>query len=336
MEADKKVEIIWTHSFRKNVLNSGVFMHNQLDVFKEKGYNIKQIFLKNIFNPFSFIKQLYKFKNIHPNILHAQYGSGTSFFTIFLKADKKIVSLRGSDWYYNHLGSFVERVRSKVAILLTYVSINKFDHIIVMSDKMANELKLKFPKLAKKVLVISDGINLNHFFPMEKKFAREKINLNFKEKKFVIGIGTVDLRNQIKNLSLALDSIEILRKKYSEIQLLYISNVNHEDVPYYINSCDVLLLTSIYEGWPNIVKEGLACNIPFVSTNVSDLMQISANSNSFCYISDPTPELIASNIEKVLMHFYAGNLEDLNLRDFVYKFNIDSVTNKIMEVYLNK
>jgi glycosyltransferase involved in cell wall biosynthesis len=336
MEVDKKVDIVWTHSFRKNVLNSGVFMHNQLDVFKEQGYNIKQIFLKNIFNPFSFIKQLYKFKNIHPNILHAQYGSGTSFFTIFLKADKKIVSLRGSDWYYNYRGNFVEKVRSKLAILLTYVSINKFDHIIVMSKKMAEEIKLKFPRLADKVLVISDGINLNHFSPIEKKIAREKINLSFKEKKFVIGIGSVDLTNRIKNLKLAVDSIEILRKKYSNVEVLYISNVSHEDVPYYINSCDVLLLTSIYEGWPNIVKEGLACNVPFVATNVSDLMQICLNPNSFCYISDSTPELIASNIEKVLMHFYVGDLDNLYLRNYVSDFNIDIVTKTIMEVYLNK
>ena len=50
-------------------------------------------------------------------------------------------------------------------------------------------------------------------------------------------------------------------------------NTNKDLIPYYMNSADCILFTSIQEGSPNVIKEALACNIPIVSTNVGDVKE---------------------------------------------------------------
>jgi len=55
----------------------------------------------------------------------------------------------------------------------------------------------------------------------------------------------------------------------------FVEFVGHRrDVPEIIASCDVLLVTSVREGFPNVVLEAMASGTPVVSTNYSDVRRI--------------------------------------------------------------
>src|SRR5205085_11535463 len=65
----------------------------------------------------------------------------------------------------------------------------------------------------------------------------------------------------------------------------------------YINACNALILPSIAEGSPNIVKETMACNVPVVATNVGDVAQVIGRTQG-CSVCDSNPEALAAGDRK--------------------------------------
>lgn len=43
-----------------------------------------------------------------------------------------------------------------------------------------------------------------------------------------------------------------------------------QEVPYWLNGMDVLVSASVSEGFPNVVAEAMACQVPCVATDVGD------------------------------------------------------------------
>jgi glycosyltransferase involved in cell wall biosynthesis len=88
-----------------------------------------------------------------------------------------------------------------------------------------------------------------------------------------------------------------------------------------------VLLTSAHEGWPNIVKEALACNVPFVSTDVSDLRSI-AEVDATCHVADATPEALAHYLLQTLQ---AGRPQ--TLRRHVEDMALPITAEKLVRLY---
>ena len=92
---------------------------------------------------------------------------------VSLLEGRKILTLRGTDWYGVSNGSLHTNISSKIKRKLTISSLDKFDKIIVMSNRMAKEIYKKTKIIS---IILPSGIDLDLFKPLNLIDARKFIN----------------------------------------------------------------------------------------------------------------------------------------------------------------
>lgn len=320
MDNKNKIRIAWVHNYDTQVnASSGVFMYQFHEMVSNLNENVEidLVNVGSVSNPFLLVKKYFKYRKILKGykILHSQYGSGVGFF-VSLFSGVKILSLRGSDWYVTPTPFWSELVHYRLGCFLTRLSIKRYTHVIVMSERMKGEVCATFPSV--RVSVIPDPVDLSKFYPIKKNDRSS----------FKVLFSSVRQLNTGKRFELAERAFNIFNKKFPNSELVFMSGIPHNKVNEYINSVDVILLTSTHEGWPNIIKEGLACNVPFVSTDVSDLAQI-VEFTSFCYVCAATPESLSAALEKA----YDNRNKEKNLRSFVELMDKTVISRGMVSLY---
>ena len=97
-------------------------------------------------------------------------------------------------------------------------------------------------------------------------------------------------------------------------ELHYMTGVPNSAVPVWLNASHALLLTSLHEGSPTVVKEALACGLPVVSVDVGDVAERIEGIEG-CHLAQPDPADLANKLS--LVHHRRqrldcrGRLEDL-------------------------
>jgi len=125
--------------------------------------------------------------------------------------------------------------------------------------------------------IIPNGVDFSNYYPIEKTNALEKLGWD-KSKKHILFSSNPERPE--KNYQLAKAAIDLLKNEMLEVHFLM--NLSQTEMPFYYNAADCLLLTSFYEGSPNVIKEAMACNCPIVSTDVGDVKEIITNVKGCC------------------------------------------------------
>lgn len=315
------MKVLWVHNFdKKKNINSGVFMYEQLEQLRSNNLDI-ELFCINSRSIFKTIKDfLYLRSTIKRyDLIHAQYGSFVGFFVSFLPARKKIISLRGTDYYGVPPITFRNKIFNFFSRFFTFNSLKRFDAVITMSNRMTSEIIAKFP--LKKINTLTDGILLERF----KKRKRQQPS----QEPLKILFSSIKNDNPVKRVHLATGAVNILKQRNKNVELVPMMGIPHSDVPDFISKCDIVLLTSTHEGWPNIIKECLTVDIPFVSTDVSDLHEIAAVENS-CFVTEPVSEKLADAIEKLID---MSDRPNLSLKKYVEHMDMKCFANNLLAIY---
>ena len=101
-----------------------------------------------------------------------------------------------------------------------------------------------------------------------------------------------------KNALLFQESLKRLEDD-AEFEIHYLINVPHKKTNLCYNAADVVVMTSLWEGSPNVIKESMACNCPVVSVNVGDVARTVGETDN-CHITENRAEDIALAMKKVL------------------------------------
>lgn len=185
------------------------------------------------------------------------------------------------------------------------------------------ELKQKTVALGiseQKVQIIPNGVDLDQFAPNDQAYCRKQLGLPL-DSRIVLFVGTLDpvkgldyfleasaqVNNVYRNLLIAIVGDGPLRQKLihrtHELHLTdrvkLLGAKPHDEIPLWMNACDVFCLPSLREGWPCVIMEALGCGKPVVASRVGGIPSIINERNG--YLVDPKDvNQLARGLKEVL------------------------------------
>lgn len=161
---------------------------------------------------------------------------------------------------------------------------------IVVSRRLAPFL----PATARPAHVIPLGVDFERFAIVPRDEARRRLQLDIHKRLVLFAASPT---NAVKRFELARQAVG--QTDLPDVELVTLTGQSHDRVALYMCACDALVLTSVHEGSPTVVKEALACNLPIVSVDVGDVRE-RLEAVAGCFICDPTPETLAAGLAMVL------------------------------------
>ena len=187
----------------------------------------------------------------------------------------------------------------------------------------------------KKIVYLPNGCNSDFFKPMDREECKKKLGLD-SEKRYILYVDSNRSRNRTQKRKDRFDAtMDLLRTKYghNNIEELVMVGVARNDVPTWMNACDLHLLSSDEEGSPNSVKECLFCGVPVVATNVGNVEDL-LESMPACYVSKEfTPQSLAEVANQALVS--NSSKEEIRFAVMQKGLDIGSVANKLFAIYKN-
>ena len=312
----------------------GVFLDKLNSNVKVKEYRVsvnKNVVIRKIYN---FIRRnLWIFKNKNKydfSCCYATYSLPCNFMAYYGSKNNSLYIHSNYKYIYDEIGlrKFFDCRR-----------INKFKHVIFVSNEARNDLIDFYPVLAQKSLVINNLINYDDILWLSNE------SVDFKKNKNVLFVFVGRLEERAKKLSRMIEVV----KKLDDVELLIVGDgpdydmykkmisdcdnivmVGSKKNPYpYMKLADYIVLSSDYEGFPVVYSEAIVLNKKIISTiDVSD--DFISIPNRFGYIVSKDSDEMYKEIKNILSN---DNLEYKKI-DFneINSYKIKKIEDIIEEV----
>jgi glycosyltransferase involved in cell wall biosynthesis len=250
-------------------------------------------------------------------IIHSNRADYLLPFIIFHRKTLKVCTVHGMhDFCFSmKKGKFLGFIYN-----LVYGFCIKNSHRVISVDEGTTKKYIqKYGMTGGEITTIPIGVNFNQFKPIDKSKAKSALGLN-ENIRYVVYIGRLEyeknlmfLLDSYKELTNSLDDVCLLLigagswksrledkiKEHNLVNVRFINEVDYSEIPLWINASEMLVLCSLYEGSPTVIRESLACNVPIVSLDVGDVRKVISNIGDR-YISDNHPKVFAAKMKEMI------------------------------------
>jgi glycosyltransferase involved in cell wall biosynthesis len=168
------------------------------------------------------------------------------------------------------------------------------------------------------IVAIPNGYDSKKFHPIDAQKCRMTLNLP-QDKKLILNVG--NLYDEVKGHKYLIEAIpkivtlreDILcvivgagklrtalerqiRSLGLEDYIMLAGGKPHDEIPLWMNACDLFVLPSLNEGNPTVLPEALGCGKPFVGTRVGGVPEVIASDDYGLLVEPADPEGLAEKI----------------------------------------
>ena len=251
------------------------------------------------------------------DLVHAHYGL-TGIPARMQARCPVVVTFHGSDLLGEVGFQRQYTIQGKLKTLISKCIAISVKQCIVVADLLKPAIWFK------SAVTIPMGVNLSLFKPSSPQEAREQLGLSHNKQRVLFAAHP---KNYTKRFDIAQAAISLLQEAKLDVELLPLCNVPHHQVPLYMNACEVLVLTSMHEASPCVIKEAMACNLPVVSVDVGDVAERIKGVEG-CYLCERTPQDVAAKLHNALQ-----NGRRTTGREKVHDLSLEKTAQKVIAVY---
>jgi len=254
------------------------------------------------------------------DVIHAHYGHAAAVARLQV-GRPLVISYCGDDLLGtpSEDGSLTPRSRAERAVFRQLARVA--DATITKSAEMERHL----PEACRaRNHVIPNGVDMARFEPLPRDEARRRLGWTH-EGPIALFVGDPAIPR--KNYALARSVCERVASRHPDLRLEVAQGFAPKDVPVVMSAADVLLMTSLWEGSPNVVKEAMAAELPVVATPVGDVPE-RLDGVSGGWVAPPEPEPFAAALTQALTHGRAPAA-----RAAVAQISLENIGRRVLGVY---
>lgn len=307
---------------------SGVFVREQIRGLRSAGLQVEVLFVDRRHEGALAYYRLPGLvrpavADFEPDVVHVMYGGVMADQVVRHQHDRPVViTFHGSDLLGENLSGWKRKWISRYGILCSRRAARSADGIVVVARHLIGALKGAVPR--ERIRIIPCGIDLKRFHLLDPADCKRRLNWNKLTFHVLFASGNGD---PVKRPWLAEAAVKEMRRGGQPVELHHLSGVSNAEVPTWLNASDALLLTSLHEGSPTIVKEALACGLPVVSVDVGDVSERIGGIVG-CHLARPDPADLAARLAWVKRRG-----RRLDCRNQLDELSIESSAAKLKRLY---
>jgi glycosyltransferase involved in cell wall biosynthesis len=246
----------------------GTFIKTQADSLERAGVDLDVLPIKGYASKRAYADAVGQVRRMTAeqgyDVVHAHYGHA-GVVARMQRTTPLVVSYCGDDVLGTPAegGGLTPRSRAEAAVF------RQLAHVAAATITKSEEMERALPRSRRaRNHVIPNGVDLGRFAPIDRNEARRELGWDPADK-VVLFVGDPAIAR--KNHALAQAACQIASERVDRLRLQVAQGFAPAEMPTLMSAADALVMTSLWEGSPNVVKEAMAAELPVVAVPAGDV-----------------------------------------------------------------